>query len=884
MKMNSPTQLKSAYKSSFFMPVSRGLLQRKCACGGSSGLMEGCRECEAKKLTVQRQTIDRENTFESAPIAHEFPIQTKLTVGKPGDIYEQEADRVADEVMQIPEAKVQHNVGSEQKGGIQRKAIANSITPLQSSSTNSSQSTEVPGIVHDVLRSPGQPLDPDTQTSMKYRFGHDFSRVRIHTGGAAERSAKDVNANAYTVGHNVVFGANQFALGTDKGQRLLAHELTHVVQQIAPDTTTVNQIQSYPNASSIFLQRDVKDIIYDVIANKLNEDFKTHKSPYLYIRQKINELDSGDEDNVAAAFIKLQTPPKLDQFASTKEGSAILDILYEAIITGDVSDFERAQAARIIDAKKNHITVKEYIADTENEMIFPARNMGVTRSAYAVFNAKLSNGKVKVSYDDMHVEDEMFRNDLRTLGTWSDYHNGIELEPDRIVGVRLYDQGGVLVPVQALALIDYSNQLRQNTLSLAKTAFVSGLTLGFGGIAAGGSRFLVWGDRVAATYSVLSMVVNEHRDWILKNFPNYGQMFLDKMDKANSIVAYYGYARLGLEGIRFLRSTLGSALKDWRVEASAQLSSSESNIAKDIDRQTNKVLNELAEGEAIEAANYEKQHPPKIIEGQDGRSLAPINDSHPVFNDKLPANENAPVLNDIETARKKRTAPLSPQQQVANRPLAATGTGDVASAKVVESSGTQQRHSGEPVAMAGGNPPKKPVSGSVQIGDNPSPGNRPVEVTPNNVSKPAEFLPTKQVSSIDITKKGNAASPLSDRALPQQVAAAQVGKSRTRQTIQNMLRDIRDGTAPRRDMYKNRQSRLPTEAPPGGQKPVYIEYEVPTPGAKGPGGGASAGDRRIIYDQANNKYYYSGNFHAGGSGNAEGTAAKFVEITNVDDI
>jgi len=66
---------------------------------------------------------------------------------------------------------------------------------------------------------------------MEQRFGYDFSRVRVHSGAAAEQSAQDVNANAYTVGHDVVFGAALFAPGTHAGQRLLAHELTHVVQQ-----------------------------------------------------------------------------------------------------------------------------------------------------------------------------------------------------------------------------------------------------------------------------------------------------------------------------------------------------------------------------------------------------------------------------------------------------------------------------------------------------------------------------------------------------------------------------------------------------------------------------------------------------------------------------
>jgi len=90
---------------------------------------------------------------------------------------------------------------------------------------------EAPPIVHDVLRSPGQPLDSGTRAFMEPRFGYDFSRVRVHADSQAAKSAEAVNAQAYTVGSNIVFGANQGGAGSVPHQRLLAHELAHVVQQ-----------------------------------------------------------------------------------------------------------------------------------------------------------------------------------------------------------------------------------------------------------------------------------------------------------------------------------------------------------------------------------------------------------------------------------------------------------------------------------------------------------------------------------------------------------------------------------------------------------------------------------------------------------------------------
>ncbi|HEV8579669.1 MAG TPA: DUF4157 domain-containing protein [Thermoanaerobaculia bacterium] len=88
-----------------------------------------------------------------------------------------------------------------------------------------------PPLVHEVLRAPGQPLDPTARTFMERRFGYGFGQVRVHTDAQAAESARAVDAQAYTLGSDVVFGAGQYAPGTPTGRRLLAHELTHVAQQ-----------------------------------------------------------------------------------------------------------------------------------------------------------------------------------------------------------------------------------------------------------------------------------------------------------------------------------------------------------------------------------------------------------------------------------------------------------------------------------------------------------------------------------------------------------------------------------------------------------------------------------------------------------------------------
>jgi hypothetical protein len=102
---------------------------------------------------------------------------------------------------------------------VQREAAGPAIDP------------RAPSLVRDVIGSPGRPLDASTRASMEPRFGYDFSQVRVHNDERAAESARTVSANAYTAGNHVAFGRGQFAPGTMGGNRLIAHELTHVVQQ-----------------------------------------------------------------------------------------------------------------------------------------------------------------------------------------------------------------------------------------------------------------------------------------------------------------------------------------------------------------------------------------------------------------------------------------------------------------------------------------------------------------------------------------------------------------------------------------------------------------------------------------------------------------------------
>lgn len=108
---------------------------------------------------------------------------------------------------------------------------AKKTSALQRKALSGTEPVEAPGIVHEVLRSPGQPLDGNTRGFMESSLGHDFSKVRVHADARAEASAGAVSAEAYTVRNHVVFGAGKYQPATVDGRQLIAHELVHVLQQ-----------------------------------------------------------------------------------------------------------------------------------------------------------------------------------------------------------------------------------------------------------------------------------------------------------------------------------------------------------------------------------------------------------------------------------------------------------------------------------------------------------------------------------------------------------------------------------------------------------------------------------------------------------------------------
>jgi outer membrane protein OmpA-like peptidoglycan-associated protein len=242
MRARMHFQVKAAMTpSSPFTPARSGLLQRKCACGGSVGVSSECEECRRKRL--QRKTLNAE-------------------LGMRND-------------------------------------------------------SAVPPIVHEVLRSPGQPLDHETREFMEPRFGHDFGHVRVHTDARAAESTQVVAALAYTVGSHIAFAAGSFLPGTTTGRKLLAHELTHVVQQ----DSGAQDFGSLGVASPHSAAEGQAEEISKSIANsrRLGRVTKVGAAAPLLQRQLLGSGGlRGDDDESAMLWESFRQSIAIDHFDSDK--------------------------------------------------------------------------------------------------------------------------------------------------------------------------------------------------------------------------------------------------------------------------------------------------------------------------------------------------------------------------------------------------------------------------------------------------------------------------------------------------------------------------------------------------------------------------------------
>jgi len=156
-------------------------------------------------------------------------LQPMLTAGSMDDPAEREAEAVATHIAGPPTGRGMSVVPSQERSFLQRH-------PLRQD-----KSSSVPGIVEQVLHSAGRPLDAATRAFFEPRLGQDLSLIRVHTDQAAADSAHSIHALAYTSGRDIAFAQGRYSPDTEEGKRLLAHELTHTVQQASRSSSVVQR-------------------------------------------------------------------------------------------------------------------------------------------------------------------------------------------------------------------------------------------------------------------------------------------------------------------------------------------------------------------------------------------------------------------------------------------------------------------------------------------------------------------------------------------------------------------------------------------------------------------------------------------------------------------
>jgi hypothetical protein len=197
----------------------------------SAGSDVAAAKAEAPAKSPQKQGVVAPQQVNPAWQLFALGAQAKLSVSAPDDPSEREADHVADRVMRMPEPTVQRKCATcgsgptpcptcEAEKKLQRKAVSAAAPPT---------SVSAPGL------GGGAPLDAGARSFFEPRFGDSFENVRVHTDDAAARSAEAMGARAFTLGRDIAFGAGEYQPGTSEGQKLIAHELTHVLQQSPAD-------------------------------------------------------------------------------------------------------------------------------------------------------------------------------------------------------------------------------------------------------------------------------------------------------------------------------------------------------------------------------------------------------------------------------------------------------------------------------------------------------------------------------------------------------------------------------------------------------------------------------------------------------------------------
>jgi hypothetical protein len=279
----------------------------------------------------------------------------------------------------------------------------------------------------------------------------------------------------------------------------------------------------------------------------------------------------------------------------------MLDVCYDALITGTVTTFENLQGDRILAAgvKGRNIRPDEVEKVLQNPTIFP---LETSWGSSATIVASLeSDGTVKVYYDThTGAGRPKYAKEIATLtarfGEGAVF-SGMILKPDEIVVAKLYDQDGDERTVPAIKLIDLANRQLQDFEGKFEKVTILGATVGLGAV--GGAGVLGMLDTAAFAISTASIFIDAYRSDIAKT--TGGSTFLQVWDVVQGVADLYGWARLGADGLHLLRAKVAPVLRDWRAEPLTGLSDAERATIGQAQREAENWLGGMEQAETAEA-------------------------------------------------------------------------------------------------------------------------------------------------------------------------------------------------------------------------------------------------------------------------------------------
>ncbi|MBO7743583.1 DUF4157 domain-containing protein [Paenibacillus sp. MWE-103] len=289
--------------------------------------MRGAMEAEKKS----RSTPSRETVRPSKPSPW---IQTKLTVSQPGDPYEREADRVAEQVMRMPATNTSSDYTSVNRVPlVQRKCAACEseedvvlsrfpnghvqAQPQLSGRYDGSSATNLSSSMENrigSLEGGGSPLSRQSRSFFENRMGWDFGNVRVHTDAEAARTSQLLQARAFTVGGNIAFAPGEYQPATPEGDRLLAHELTHVIQQTKGSNRQVQRDFFDDVSESLSVIEEGATSAWDAVSSAAGETWDAATGAASEAMEAVSEAGEGSATDVVLGLALSAAQAIISQF------------------------------------------------------------------------------------------------------------------------------------------------------------------------------------------------------------------------------------------------------------------------------------------------------------------------------------------------------------------------------------------------------------------------------------------------------------------------------------------------------------------------------------------------------------------------------------------